>query len=84
MVDGRYTGITTKTSRGSAKYKTLGDDLVALMAKQVKLTTKEFCALVECTLSGAAYVDSLRMRGEKLGAAQAAPTPDPPSRKKKP
>ena len=61
-VAGRYTGIATMVSTGTG-YKTIGSPLVSAMAKQVKLTAKQFCELVECTLSGAAYVEILRAKG---------------------
>ncbi len=63
IVGGKYTGICTKTSRGK-EYKSLGDNLVSQMARQLRLTTKEFVSLVDCTLSGPAYVELLREHGE--------------------
>jgi len=63
MVDGKYTGLFTKTSRGK-KYKTLGDELVGRMARQVKLTKAEFCKLVDCSLSGDEYRALLEGRDE--------------------
>jgi len=57
-VDGRATAIFTKTSHGN-KYKTLGDALVAAMAKQLKLTKKQFGDLVDCRMSGDAYLQAL-------------------------
>jgi predicted RNA binding protein YcfA (HicA-like mRNA interferase family) len=59
----RYTGIFTKTSRGK-KYKTLGDDLVSAMAKQIKLTRKEFIDLVSCPMSHEQYLALLKERDE--------------------
>jgi len=64
MYQGKYTGIFTKTSRGSKKYKTLSSDLVSKMALQLKLTTKEFASLVECSMSGDQYVALLEEREE--------------------
>lgn len=58
-VDGKYTGIYTKTSRGKG-YKTLGNDLVSAMAKQVKLSKPQFVELVSCTLSREEYLNLLR------------------------
>jgi hypothetical protein len=63
MVEGKYTGIMTKTSRGK-KYKTLSDDLVSLMARQLKLTKKQFVDLVNCPLTLDEYVALLRRSGE--------------------
>lgn len=60
-VGGKRTSIFTKVSRGSHD-KTLRDPLVKRIAQQLQLTKKEFETLVECSLSGAAYVDLLRER----------------------
>lgn len=54
--------IFTKVSTGS-EHRTIGDDLLAQMARQTKLTKAEFTRLVECSLSGPAYVELLRGRG---------------------
>lgn len=70
FVDGQQTSVLTKVSRGSAKYRDLGDDLVRLMARQVKLSNPEFKELVSCTLSGEAYVQKLRDAGHDLGLAR--------------
>lgn len=61
--EGRKTHIRTHVSHGS-KYKTLGDDLVSKMAKQCKLTTKQFRGLAECTFSQSEYVALLLDLGE--------------------
>ena len=66
MVNDKYTGIATKTSHGSKKYRTLGNDLVKQMASQIKLTTPEFVKLVDCTMSGEAYLALLQERGEEF------------------
>lgn len=57
FVNGKKTAIYTKISHGSRK--TLGDGLVHMMAKQVKLSLPEFRDLVECRLSEEAYVKLL-------------------------
>lgn len=64
LQDGKDTGIFTMVSRGGRKYRTLGNDLVSKMAKQLKLQTKEFVQLVECTMTGDAYVALLREKKE--------------------
>jgi hypothetical protein len=64
-LNGKYTGIVTKVSRGSG-YKSLGNDLVSMMARQVKLKTAEFCDLVQCPMSAEKYVETLRERGEPV------------------
>jgi hypothetical protein len=61
--DGKKTHIRTHVSHGS-KYKILGDDLVAKMAVQCKLTSKNFRCLAECTLSQEDYFELLRESGE--------------------
>jgi len=61
--DGQYTGIHTKTSRGTG-YKTLGSNLVGKMAEQLKLTTQQFVELVRCPLSAAEYIALLNQKNE--------------------
>ncbi|WP_321366017.1 hypothetical protein [uncultured Celeribacter sp.] len=61
--EGKKTHIRTHVSHGS-KYKTLGDDLVSKMAKQCKLTAKNFRGLAECTVSQEDYVKLLKEAGE--------------------
>lgn len=61
--NGKKTHIHTMVSHGS-KYKTLGDDLVSAMARQCKLTTKNFKRLAECTVSHEDYVKLLEEAGE--------------------
>lgn len=57
-VDGKRTHIRTHVSHGSG-YKTLSDSLVSQMAKQCKITSKEFRNLAECTLSHKDYLQKL-------------------------
>ena len=64
MQGGKDTGIFTMVSLGGRKYRTLGNDLVSKMAKQLKLQTKEFVQLVDCTLTGEQYVALLTDRKE--------------------
>lgn len=64
MRDGKDTGIYTMTSRGGKKYRTLGNDLVSSMAKQLRLQTKEFVKLIDCTMTGKAYLALLEERDE--------------------
>ena len=54
-MSGMRTPIRTRTSHGSAKYKTLGNPLLAKMAKDCHLTNKEFLDLVDCPLEREAY-----------------------------
>jgi len=47
---GQKTSVWTKTSHG-VKFKTLGDTLVASMAKQCGLSNNQFKQLIECPLT---------------------------------
>jgi hypothetical protein len=59
---GKKSTVRTKTSHGSG-YKDIADHLVSQMAKQCKLTTKEFKDLVDCPLSRQEYEAKLIGRG---------------------
>lgn len=58
--DGRRTAVFTKVSHS---HKVIPKALVARMGRQCKLSTGEFHALVDCSLSGAGYEALLRERG---------------------
>ena len=53
--------IRTFLSHGIADY---GDDLLAKVARQLKLTKAELLDLIDCRMSGEDYVALLRERGE--------------------
>lgn len=53
-LDGKKTMKKTKVSRGSS-YKTLSDDLLSKMSKQIGLTKKLFMDFVDCTLDQKTY-----------------------------
>ncbi len=53
----------TFVSTGSTKYKTLGDDLIAKMAKQLHVTSPFFVGIVKCSNSREDYVVRLRQQG---------------------
>lgn len=59
--DGKKTIKKTKMSRGSS-YKTIGDELLGKMAKQIGVTKKQFLELVDCTLDQKGY-ESLAFAG---------------------
>jgi len=60
-IEGRDTGIRTKVSHGSRDY---GDDLLSKVQKELRLPTKrDLLGLIDCPLSGDAYVGLLRERG---------------------
>lgn len=61
-VDGRKTPVNTKVSTGTS-YRTLGAPLVSAMARQVRLSSAEFSAYVQCSLDHDAYVELMRSRG---------------------
>lgn len=58
---GKKSDIFTRISHGA---RTVDDWLVGRMAKQVRLSKREFLSLVECTLSGAEYARLMADRGE--------------------
>ncbi len=60
-VDGRKTEVFTKTSH-TPKQKDIGDDLLAKMAMQCKLTKEEFFRLVDCPLSREGYESILKAK----------------------
>lgn len=62
VVDGKETSIVTKVSTGT-KYRTLGNDLVSRMARQMHLTAAQLKQFVDCSISAAEYVALLRTRG---------------------
>lgn len=53
-------GISTFISHGANE---IGDPLIAKMAKQVKLSKRDFVQLVECPMSYDDYLRRLRERG---------------------
>lgn len=60
FVDGRKTAVYTKVSHGE---KEIGDKLLGLMARQIRLSRREFLDLIECPLSHDAYIVLLRNKG---------------------
>lgn len=61
--EGRKTPVKTRVSRGSS-HKSLGDELLGAMAKQCKLTKREFLSLIDCPLSREVYEAQLQGAGE--------------------
>jgi hypothetical protein len=51
---GKKTEVFTKISHGT-KYKVIGDNLLALMSKQCKLSKSEFLDLIDCPLTQDLY-----------------------------
>ncbi len=60
FVDGKKTVVSTKISHGE---KDIGDKLLGMMARQVRLTRKQFGELVDCPMSAEEYVAILRKSG---------------------
>lgn len=58
VVDGRKSQVYTKLSRGT-DYKTLGNGIVAKIAKQMRLSKKELHTFVECSLTKEGYAQKL-------------------------
>lgn len=58
--NGRKTAVRTKISHGE---KEIGDNLLAVMARQVKLTKKLFGELVDCSMTQEQYLRKLRDAG---------------------
>jgi predicted RNA binding protein YcfA (HicA-like mRNA interferase family) len=59
-VNGKKTPVYTMVSQGE---KEIHDGLLATMARQVKLSGREFADLLECPLSAETYESMLRERG---------------------
>ena len=60
--DGKKSMAKTKTSHGASR--TLGDELIARMAKQCFLTKQQFHDLIDCPLSREAYEAMLIEQGK--------------------
>ncbi len=72
--NGTEQAIYTKLSRGT-QYRTIGDDLVGKIARQLKLTKPKLEELVDCSMTGPDYRAFLKQRGFSL----TSPPPHPPS-----
>ncbi len=59
---GERTQIRTRTSHGTSS-KSLSDNLLSLMARQCKLSKKDFLQLVDCPLERKAYEELLESSG---------------------
>lgn len=58
--DGGKTMIWTMVSHNGQE---IGDNLLKAMSQQLKLSTKEFCKMLDCNISGPEYLQMLRDRG---------------------
>ena len=56
-VDDKRTGIRTRISHGKNEY---GDNLLGQMARQIKLKRAELDDLIDCPLTGEAYLTILK------------------------
>ena len=52
VVDGKKTGIKTKVSHSHSE---IGDSLIGLMAKEIKISKRDFMDFINCTLSEQDY-----------------------------
>jgi hypothetical protein len=60
FIDGKKTIVSTKISHGE---KEIGDRLLGMMARQLRLTKRNFLDLVDCPLTLDEYVKLLREAG---------------------
>jgi hypothetical protein len=62
-IEGKKTTARTKTSH-SQKMKDISDNLLSQMAKQCKLSKRDFLDLIDCPLSREAYEEILKEQEE--------------------
>ena len=60
--DGKKTSVHTKTSRGT-QHKRIEAPLIALMARQCRLSTKDFVDFVDCPMTEEAYRVKIKTHG---------------------
>jgi len=60
--DGKKTSIHTKMSRG-VQHKRISAPLVSLMARQCRLSSKDFLAFVDCPMTEEEYRQKVKMYG---------------------
>jgi hypothetical protein len=65
VVNGKYTHIRTKISRGSSHIE-IGEALIAKMSKDLKIPKNKFLGLVECPYSYDQYISDLIREGNLL------------------
>ena len=58
-VEGRKSGIHTKISHGNKEY---GDNILSLVARQLRITTKQLDDLLDCPMSYEDYLAILRTK----------------------
>ena len=58
-VEGRKSGIHTKISHGNKEY---GDNILSLVARQLRITTKQLDDLLDCPMSYEDYLSILRTK----------------------
>jgi tRNA/tmRNA/rRNA uracil-C5-methylase (TrmA/RlmC/RlmD family) len=61
VVDGKKTSVRTRISHGVAEY---GDNLLALIARQIGLNNRELYSLVDCPMDGERLIKILNERGK--------------------
>ena len=64
VYQGKETGVFTKISRGSSKYKDYGPHLLRLMKQELRLDTmEELLRLLRCPMDGEEYLTVLKGKG---------------------
>lgn len=63
--NGQRQAISTMLSHGSG-YKTIDDSLLGKIAKQLKLKKADLLELVDCSMDGARYIQTLVAQGVDL------------------
>jgi hypothetical protein len=58
-VEGRKSGVHTKISHGNNEY---GDNMLSLVARQLRITTKQLDDLLDCPMSYEDYLAILRTK----------------------
>ena len=58
-VEGRKSGVHTKISHGNKEY---GDNILSLVARQLRITTKQLDDLLDCPMSYEDYLAILRTK----------------------
>jgi len=62
VVNGKYTHIRTKISRGSSHIE-IGEALIAKMSKDLKIPKNKLLSLIECPYSYEQYISDLTSEG---------------------
>ncbi len=69
----------TKISHGAREVE---DNLITQMARQMRLTRKQFAEFVECTMTGEKYSELMAESQQEKPAAKPPEPPQPPRKRK--